>query len=94
MTDQDKTLGRTAALRGDLTATKQEAMPPTRADRLRALEAQFGATSTRAIHPRTGAVLLGLELESGDRIVGRGATTEAALTDLEARMAAFAVQEG
>lgn len=94
MTDHDTTIGRTAAISGDVTATKLEALPPTRAERLRALEAQFGATSTRAIHPRTGAVLLGLELESGDRIVGRGATTEAALTDLEARMADFRTQEG
>lgn len=88
MTDQDKTLGRTAAPSGELTVTKLEAMPPTRAERVRALEAEFTAKHYRELD-RHGQVRLGLELENGDKFAGTGATTEAALADLERRAARF-----
>lgn len=89
MSDQSQSTDAVAAPSGTLEVQHLEAPPPTRAERLRALEAEFQATSTRSLHPRTQEVLVGLELESGDRIVGRGATTEAALADLERRMADF-----
>lgn len=88
MTDQDKTLGRSTAPSGELTVTKLEAMPPTRAERVRALEAEFSASHFRAI-ARDGQVRLGLEFANGDKVVGTGATTEAALTHLERRVARF-----
>lgn len=67
-------------------------MTQTRADRLHALEAQFKAKSTREMRA-DGTVVLALELESGDRFAGRGATTEEALTNLEARAAKLAAME-
>lgn len=88
MTDQDKTLGRSTAPSGALTATKLEAIPPTRAERVRALEAEFRATHFRQI-THDGQVRLGLELANGDRFAGTGATTEDALVDLERRLARF-----
>jgi len=72
---------------GTLSTVRMEPMEQTRADRLRALEAQYGATSTRTV--RDGLVWLSLEMANGDRITGRGADTEAALTHLETRLAAL-----
>lgn len=67
-------------------------MEQTKAARLHALEAQYQAKSTRQVR-EDGTVVLALELENGDRIAGRGATTAEALTHLEARVAKFAATE-
>ncbi len=93
MSQKEQSHTSTAAPSGTLEAVKLDAVPPTRAERLRALEQEFGATSTRAVHPKSKEVLLGLEFENGDRVVGRGIDTEAALTNLEVRVAQFR-QEG
>jgi hypothetical protein len=67
-------------------------MAQTKAERLRALEAAHGAKSSRK--EAGGVVTLALELENGDRITGRGPTTDAALTNLEQRVAQWAAAEG
>lgn len=79
------TIVRTARIGGDLTTERIPAMDPTRAERLRALTTKYGATDARSVN--NGVVSLALEFPSGDRLVGRGPTTEDALTHLEQRCA-------
>jgi len=86
MTDKQKAVSRTAAPSGTLEAVKLEALTPTRAERLKALEQEFSATSERSIES-DGKVRLGLKMSNGDVIVGRGVDTEAALAHLEQRVA-------
>lgn len=78
---------RAARIGGDLAPVRIEPMDQTRADRARVLEQQFGATIERSVQTVDGqpTVILGLRQPSGDVLVGRGTTTEAALTHLEAR---------
>lgn len=86
---QDATDG-TLAVAGALEVTPVPALPPTRAERLRALEQQLGATSTRSVKA-DGTVVLALTLPDDDRIAGRGPTTEAALAHLEQRVAQLTI---
>lgn len=81
------TIVRAARIGGDLTSERMPAMDPTRSERLKALTTKYGATDARSV--KDGVVSLALEFPNGDRLVGRGPTTEAALTHLEERCAAL-----
>jgi hypothetical protein len=62
---------------------------PTVADRVRALEAQFGGTFERT--PRAdGQIVARLVSPNGDAIAGVGATTKDAVANLAVRVKAFA----
>lgn len=84
MTDKQKESGGAARPSGTLGVEKLAALPPTRAERVKALEAQYKGTSERFV--RDGVVFMALSMENMDRICGRGANTEDALTHLESRL--------
>ena len=81
-----------AAPTGALEASLLPPIPPTLAERLRALEAQCAATSER--YTTNGQVFVALTMASGDRLAGSGATTAAAITHLEQRVASLYPLEG
>ena len=62
----------------------------TSAERLRALEQQYGGSFDKTPQP-DGAVIVRLNKPDGETIAARGATVADAVTQLELRVAAFLV---
>lgn len=81
-----------AAPTGALEASLLPPVPPTLAERLRALEKQCGATSER--WKQDGRVYFALIMADGDRIAGSGATTADAIAHLEQRIEKIYAAEG